>query len=92
MSELDSVLLKLKNELDNSPVIQEYLQLKEALENDEELKSMREEIARLASEKKFEERDALLNIYNSHPLVVNHSQVEEEVRALLSQIKDILSD
>ena len=92
MSEIDNVLKDLKEELDRSPVIQEYLKLKEILENRPELRRMREDIARLANEKKYEERDALLAIYNSHPVVVNYSLVEEEVRALLNQIKDILSD
>ena len=90
--ELELSLEKLKKELDNSPIIQEYLSLKEVLENDEELKKMREEIARLTSEDKLEEKDALLAIYNSHPIVVNYEQARQEVINLLNQIKDILSD
>ena len=92
MSEVEIVLNKLKEELDNSPIIQEYLQLKTVLENDVELKKMRENIARLTNENKVEEKEALLAIYNSHPIVVNFSQAEEEVKNLLEQIKDILSD
>ena len=92
MSELDEILQKLKEELDNSPVIQEYLRCKYALENKEELKRMRRDIARLTSENKLEERDALLAIYNSHPIVTNYNLIEEEVKGLLNQIKDILSD
>lgn len=92
MNKVEETLLRLKQELDNSPVIQEYLQLKEVIENDDELKKMREDIARLASENKIAERDALLAIYNSHPVVVNYTQAEEEVRNLLNQIKVILSD
>ena len=90
--ELELSLEKLKKELDNSPIIQEYLSLKEVLESDEELKKMREEIARLTSEDKLEEREALLAIYNSHPIVVNYEQARQEVINLLNQIKDILSD
>lgn len=92
MSELDEILQKLKEELDNSPVIQEYLRYKYALENKEELKRMRRDIARLTSENKLEKRDALLAIYNSHPIVTNYNLIEEEVKSLLNQIKDILSD
>ena len=91
-NELELSLEKLKDELDNSSIIQEYLSLKQVLENDEELKKMRDEIARLASENKLEERDALLAIYNSHPIVTNYEQAREEVINLLNQIKDILSD
>ncbi len=90
--ELELHLEELKKELDNSPVVQEYLSLKNALENDEELKRMREEIARLTNENKIEEKESLLAIYNSHPIVVNYNQAREEIVALLKQIKDILSD
>ena len=90
--ELELSLEKLKKELDNSPIIQEYLSLKEVLENDQELKSMRDEIARLTNENKLEERDALLSIYNSHPIVSNYELARQEVINLLNQIKDILSD
>ena len=91
-NELEQSLEALKAELDNSPIIQEYLSLKEVLENDKELKRMRDEIARLTSENKLEERDALLAIYNSHPVVANYEQARQEVINLLNQIKDILSD
>ena len=90
--ELEQKLQSLKTELDNSPVIQEYLSLKEVLENNEELKKMRDEIARLTNENKLEERDALLAIYNAHPIVINYEQAREEIVNLLCQIKDILSD
>ena len=91
-NELELHLEELKKELDNSPVVQEYLSLKNALENDEELKRMREEIARLTNDNKIEEKESLLAIYNSHPIVVNYNQAREEIVALLKQIKDILSD
>ena len=53
---------------------------------------MRDEIARLTNENKLEERDALLSIYNSHPIVSNYELARQEVINLLNQIKDILSD
>ena len=92
MTNIDEALKTLKAELDNSSVIKEYLRLKEVIENDEDLKSMRKEIARLTNENKKEEHDALLEIYNSHPIVVNYQLAREEVVSLLSQIKDVLSD
>ena len=52
MDKVDQALNELKEELDNSPIIQEYLRLKEVLENDEELKAMRQEIARLTNDLK----------------------------------------
>lgn len=92
MNSVDDVLLSLKDELDNLPLIQEYKSLKEVVESDEELKRMRQEIARLTNEEKYEERDALLVIYNAHPIINNFNQIKEEVKELLRQIKDIISD
>ena len=89
---LELSLENLKKELDNSPIIQEYLSLKKIIENDEELKKTREDIARLTNDNKLEERDVLLAIYNAHPIVINYEQAREEVINLLTQIKDILSD
>ena len=92
MNNIDDILLSLKKEIDDLPLIQEYKSLKEVVENDEELKRMRQEIARLTNEEKYEERDALLEIYNAHPIINNFNQIKEEVKELLSQIKDIISD
>ena len=91
-SDLEQSLEQLKSELDSSSVVMEYLSLKDVLEKNEELKRMRDEIARLTSENKIEERDALLTIYNSHPIVTNYEQAREEVVNLLNQIKNILSE
>ena len=59
--------------------------------NNDELKELRKNIARLTSEKKDEEKNNLLNIYNSHPLVVNYEQSKKEVLEILRTIKDILN-
>ena len=92
MNKTDEALLHLSEELYKLPEIKEFLQLKSAIEKDEELKVMRQEIARLTNEEKKKEHDNLLAIYNSHPLVVNYLSIRDEVVALLTQIKDILSD
>ena len=90
---MDEILTKAKEireEVDNLPQVKEYYRLKELYENDDELKRLRGEIARLASEGKNNERKALLEIYNSHPLVNNYNQAKEEVIILLNEIKNIL--
>ena len=92
MNKTDEALEKLAKELYALPEVQEYLELKESIENDKELKEMRLEIARLTNEGKKEEHDNLLKVYNSHPLVVNYQVAREELYNLLNQIKDILSD
>ena len=92
MNKTDEALQKLSEELYKLPEVKEFLQLKEAVEKNAELKAMRLEIARLTNEGKKEEHDNLLSVYNSHPLVVNYLAMRDEVIALLTQIKDILSD
>ena len=43
-NELEQSLSALRGELDNSPLIQEYLTLKGVIESDEELKKMRDDV------------------------------------------------
>ena len=92
MNNTDEAIKELATELYALPEVKEFLRLKECLEKGKELKEMRQEIARLTNEGKKQERDNLLSVYNSHPLVVNYQATREEVISLLSQIKDILSD
>lgn len=92
MDSVEELVLQLKNELDNLPEIKEFMQLKKLVEDDEELKKMRLEIARLQNEGKKEEHDNLLKRYYAHPLVNNYLIVREEVSQLLRQIKNTLSD
>ena len=81
----------LRNEIDSLPEIQEYYRLKNLMENDEELATLRKEIARLAQEGKNEERKNLLEIYNNHPLVNNYNLAMEEAKSILLAIKDIIN-
>ena len=90
---MDEILTKAKEireEVDNLPQVKEYYRLKKLYENDDELKRLRGEIARIAREGKNKQRKALLEIYNSHPLVSNYNQAKEEVIILLNEIKNIL--
>ena len=90
MDEILNKAKEIREEVDSLPQVKEYYRLKELYENDDELKRLRGEIARLASEGKNKERKALLEIYNSHPLVSNYNQAKEEVIILLNEIKIIL--
>lgn len=82
----------LGSDIKNLPEVQEYLKLKELLENDENLAKMRRDIAYLESVGKIEEKKNLLEIYNSNPLVCNYYSSKEEVKNILLTIKDILSE
>lgn len=90
MDKLIEEVKSLREDIDHLPEVQEYYRLKTIYENDEELKRIRLEIARLKSLNKEEEKNNLLKIYNSHPLVVNYEAAKEEVKSLLRQIKDII--
>ena len=81
----------LRNDIDSLPEIQEYYRLKTLMENDEELRRLRTEIARLTSEGKIEEKKNLLAIYNSHPLVNNYNIAMDEAKSILRAIKDIIN-
>ena len=81
----------LRKDIDSLPEIQEYYRLKTLMENDEELRRLRTEIARLTKEGKSEEKKNLLVIYNSHPLVNNYNIAMEESKSILRAIKDIIN-
>ena len=81
----------LRKDIDSLPEIQEYYRLKTLMENDEELRRLRTEIARLASEGKTEERKNLLAIYNANPLVNNYNLAMEEAKSILRAVKDIIN-
>lgn len=83
---------ELRQLIDEIPEVKEYLKLKELFENDETLKQLRSDIARLEKEGKREEKNNLLEIYNSHPLVNNFNIAKEEITNILQTIKQILSD
>ena len=81
---------EVRSSLEELEEVKEYLKLKTLLENDESLRKMRLDIARLKKENKIEERDNLLKIYNSHPLVNNFYIAKEEVKAILKNIQTML--
>jgi len=90
---MDEILEKAKEirqEINNLPEVKEYLTLKNLFENDQELKELRENIAKLEHFGKKEEKENLIKIYNSHPVVNNFYIAKQEVINILNQLKDIL--
>lgn len=90
MDKILELTKELKEEINKLPEMQEYLRLKELLEKDNELADLRKEMARLANNGKIKERDNLLKIYNSHPLVNNYYAAKEEIEKILNTIKTII--
>ena len=80
---------ELKKEIDSLPLFQEYKRIRELVDNSDEIKELKAEIAKSVNDK--EKHKELLNRYNSHPLIVNLNELEIEVRDYLKEITDIIN-
>ena len=90
MNDVIDLSKELKAKIDELPEMKEYLHLKSLLESDKELAMMRQEIARLDNEGKKKEKENLLAIYNSHPLVNNYYLAKEEIKNILMTLSQII--
>ena len=90
MNDVITLSNELKAKIDELPEMKEYLHLKSLLESDKELAKMRQEIARLDSEGKKKEKENLLAIYDSHPLVNNYYLAKEEIKNILMTLSQII--
>jgi len=93
----DPIIVKakeLKTVIDKEPCVIEYLDLKNKISNDTDLKQIRSEILKIEkdlrtanSTKEIKDRLKELNEkYASHPLIINLSFVEEKVKDLMKTI------
>ena len=92
MDKISELTNKIATDLHSLPEVKEFLRLKELMSSDKDLVNMRSEIAKLTFEKKEEQKNNLLAIYNSNPIVNNYNVVREEVMNILQTIKEILSE
>ena len=92
MDKLIELSEELKKELDSLPLFQEYSFLKKEIENNKELKELKRKIILAKKDNNVEEHQRLLDKYNSHPLVVNFLELQEEVLDYLKTIGDILNE
>lgn len=88
MDKIIEIANKLHDEIVNIPEVKEYLTLKEAIENDPQIQELKTEICRLEKLGKKEEKDNLLKIFNSNPLIKNLEEIKKEVIPLLENIKE----
>lgn len=91
MSKIIDDAKTLKKELDNTPLIQEYMQIRDIFQKNEEILQLKKEIVRAKNENRIEDHKRLKKEYDNHPLVMNYLSLQEEVRALLKQICDIIN-
>lgn len=102
MNDFDLALKEAKSSLMSEEIVQEYLRLKNIIENDSYLTSLEKEIRFHQKEMcKFvndddnyflekEKYQNLLNEYNENPLIKNFNNLKEEVYYLLKEVKDTL--
>ena len=81
----------LKRNLDELELFKEYKSVKKSIENSEELRELKKQIVRAKNENRIEDQKFLLEQYNTHPLVINFNELEEEVASYLKEVSDILN-
>lgn len=87
MDKIIEVANKLHEEILNIPEVKEYFSLLKEIENNQDLQNLKKEICRLEKEGKKEEKDNLLKILNSNPLILNLQEIKKEIIPILEQIK-----
>ena len=91
---MDKIIEKtrvLRENLDKTPLFQEYLNVKKSIEENEEIKLLKRDIVRSKNENRLEDHKALLAQYENHPLMQNYNLLKEEVISYLKEVSDILN-
>ena len=91
MNESIKLAKELKEEILKEPLIVEYLRVKELVESNEEINSLKKQIALAKANKDNDLHKLLLDRYNNHPLVVNYNILKEEVNEYLLEISKIVN-
>ena len=91
---MDKIIEKtrvLKENLDNLNLFKEYKNVKELIENNDELTTLKRDIVRAKNEGRDKEHRLLLEKYNNHPLILNYQTLKEEVAHYLQEVSEILN-
>ena len=91
MDKITELATKLKKELDDLPLFQEYKRVKNLVDTSGDIEELKRQIALAKSHNENEMHKALLEQYNSHPLIVNLNALENEVYDYLKQISEIVN-
>ena len=90
---MDKVLEKakeLRQAIEQTPEYIEYMKNKELLENNKDVLELKQNIANLKAQGKYEKAKNLEEIYNKHPLVNNFEVSKEALYELLKTIQNII--
>lgn len=82
---------ELKKELDSLPLFIEYKNIKSAYDNSEDIKELKKQIVRAKNENRMDDYQELLNKFHKHPLYLNFTRCEQEIREYLQEISAILN-
>lgn len=91
MDKITKLATELKKELDDLPLFQEYQRVKNLVNSSNEIEELKKQIALAKLHNESEKHKALLEQYNSHPLIVNLNALENEVYDYLKQISEIVN-
>lgn len=91
MDKITELTNELKKELDNLPLFQEYKRVKTMVGSSDEINELKKQIALAKAHHEDDKHKALLEEYNTHPLIVNLNTLENEVYDYLKQISDIVN-
>ena len=91
MDKITELANELKKELDDLPLFQEYKRVKALVDSSSEIEVLKKQIALAKVRNENEKHKALLEQYNSHPLIVNLNALENEVYDYLKQISEIVN-
>lgn len=103
MSNLDSLLKDVEQEILNEECVQHYFYYKNIILNDKELKALDEEMRfhqkEMCKNKNDEEiyqkekalYDELKTKFENNPILINYQIAKEEVTLLLTEIKEVLN-
>ncbi len=90
MNELDKILTRLKDDINDIPCVKEYIFLKDAIKNNKELIKLEKDIKEATENGNFKLLNELKIKYDSHPLINNFKIIKKETLATLLEIKEQL--
>lgn len=89
MNRIDQLARELRQELENLDIIKEYNKVKSEVDSNQDLNYLKAKIAKSTNDKELHRK--LLDEYNSHPLVSNLHELENEVEVLLKEVTEIIN-
>lgn len=81
---------EIEEKISELPEAQEYVRLKQIIDEDIEIQNLQKEIIKLTNEGKKEEADKLLSRLKSIPIIINFEIVKEQLADTLKTISNIL--